>query len=148
MLILRLNHAYTRGHRPPSVRAGCAIRRANLHQSKFAVTGLTDAQIASFLTTLQHAVATHNIARIVSLTVFPLTVNGKPSIKNAAALKSQYNVIFNARVVKEIKKQVFNELFANSDGIMIGNGEVWFAGIYDSDKCNHVRVRIVAISNI
>lgn len=45
---------------------------ANPHQSKFTVTGLTDAQIASFLTALQHAIATHNIARIVSLTVFPV----------------------------------------------------------------------------
>lgn len=143
MLILQLKHAYTRCHCPSCIRAGCAIRReppsVQVHRNR---TYRCSDRVVPYRPSARHRNSQHRAHS------FPNCVPGKPSIKNAAALKSQYNVIFNARVVKEIKKQVFNELFANSDGIMIGNGEVWFAGICNSDKCNHVRVRIVAINNI
>lgn len=49
-------------------------------------------------------------------------------IKNSKELIANYDLIFTPAYVKNISKALPRNMFVNSQGIMLGNGEVWFGG--------------------
>ena len=49
-------------------------------------------------------------------------------VKDATDCEARYDAIFTMAVRKAIGTQQFEELFVNQSGVMIGMGEVWFAG--------------------
>lgn len=68
----------------------------------------------------------HKVAGMVR---YPLLVNrGKRHelIKTSARLMAEYDRVFTAPVRQAIERQSAECLFANWQGVMIGNGEVWF----------------------
>ena len=63
-------------------------------------------------------------------------------MKDAARFVAGYDKIMTDKVKKAIGRQTYAGLFANWQGVMIGDGEVWFSPLDNSDK-----VRITAINN-
>ena len=50
------------------------------------------------------------------------------------------------KVIRAIQVQAFSGIFANADGVMIGNGEVWFSGICGNLSCTDAPIKITAIA--
>ena len=90
---------------------------------------LKDGAYAAFLTKLQTAVRADDRAAVVALVAFPLRVNsgGRSRLyRDAAAVRRDYDAIFTPRVRSAILGQRFDRLFGRDQGVMIGDGEVWF----------------------
>jgi hypothetical protein len=56
---------------------------------------------------------------------------------------SHYDRIFSSKIVTAIEKQTYGALFANGQGIMIGDGESWIDGICLDHDCKKQAVKIV-----
>jgi hypothetical protein len=78
---------------------------------------------------------------------YPLLVNGKGSVKNPTDFIFHYSAIFTDKVVNAINQQSYGKLWGNYQGMMIGNGELWFAGICSDRTCSKYVVKITSINN-
>jgi hypothetical protein len=58
----------------------------------------------------------------------------------------RYDQLFTPLVVAAIERQTFATLFANAEGVMVGDGEVWFSGVCGDEACADVAVRIIAVN--
>ena len=122
-------------------------------QGRIAVAGLEEAQVRSFLEKLQAAVRSRDAAAVAELASYPLAVNTKghrESVRSKAHLVRRFSSIFDSLVTQEILSQRLEDLFSNSNGVMIGSGSVWFSGVCDHDSppgtCRGMRVLVVAIN--
>ena len=116
---------------------------------RFSIAGMTKQQAAHFLLQLQSAVKKNDLPAIAKLTHFPLNVyhEGKQTIiQNKAALRQHYDTVFTDRVKAAVLSQSLDNLFVNYQGVMIGNGELWFAN-YTLPSYNADRILIKTINN-
>jgi hypothetical protein len=63
---------------------------------------------------------------------FPL-LNDK-TISSAGIFLQQYDQVFNEPVKSALKNQDLKSIFRNSQGVMIGNGEIWISNISESEN--------------
>jgi hypothetical protein len=83
----------------------------------------------AFLASLKAAVKAQDKRKVAGMARYPLLVNLSKShkqIKTAAQLIAEYDRLFTTSIRKAIEEQTSACLFANWQGVMIGNGEVWF----------------------
>jgi hypothetical protein len=116
---------------------------------RFDFAGLTEAQVRTVFDALQTAVAADDAKAVSRLVIFPLRVN-RPGAKqkripDVDAFVAAYPTIFDAKVRRVVREQRFEDLFANWQGVMIGQGVVWISGVCESrhGKC---RVGIITIN--
>ena len=84
-----------------------------------------DAGVRAF----QRAVVAHDARTASKLIAYPLRVNsGSKSrmIPNRAALLAQYDRIFTPAVRADVERAVPADLFSRDQGVMLGDGIVWF----------------------
>ena len=97
---------------------------------RYSVAGIDDeAKVTQFLAALKDAVAKGQRERVVALVALPLRVNtGKHHtyLRTQKALLSAYDRVFDAEVRKALAAQRPGELFANYQGVMVGDGQIWF----------------------
>ena len=97
---------------------------------QYAVAGATDDELINhnaklFIDSIQHG----NKHVVASLVAYPIkvTINKKTrQINNANELVKNYDVIFFDSFVEAISNAIPHNMFARDQGIMLGNGEVWF----------------------
>jgi len=110
----------------------------------YGVAGIDDPQqVTAFVADLQRAVREGDKAAIAALVDYPLKarVEGKTrTIKDKAAFIKDYNAIMTMAVQAAVADQNPAALFANSQGLMFGNGQVWIGLTEDG-------LRIIAINN-
>lgn len=123
-----------------------------------AADGIADADAQAFLTSLQTAVRSDDRRRIAKLVHYPLRVNRAAAgsagsaapvprnVANAAAFVQGYGTIFTPKVREAVLRQDPAKLFRNAQGAMIGNGEVWFAGVCRTPGCAHPVLGITAVN--
>jgi hypothetical protein len=58
-----------------------------------------------------------------------------------------YKAIFTDKVKHTIENQQYQDLFVDSEGIMLGNGEVWISGIVEKTTPPKTDIKIIAINN-
>jgi hypothetical protein len=83
----------------------------------------------AFLASLKAAVKAQDKQRVAGMVHYPLLVNmskGHKQIKTTTQLMAEYDRLFTASMRKAIEEQTAACLFANWQGVMIGDGEVWF----------------------
>jgi hypothetical protein len=89
----------------------------------------TAEQARSFLARLKAAVEANKKADVASMVMFPLRWNvqgHRTTIASRAAFVRKYDQIINANVKSKISDEKSSRcLFANYQGFMIGDGEVW-----------------------
>ncbi|MFL6194236.1 MAG: hypothetical protein ACJ75H_08700 [Thermoanaerobaculia bacterium] len=120
---------------------------------RFEAAGLDDAEVRQFLQSFQDAVKSRRADRVVGLVEFPLQVNlckGSQTLQRKDFTR-RFPSVFDARISEAIRKQTFEDLFTNSQGVMIGDGEVWFSGICegtaaDDDPCSKHRIRVITVN--
>ena len=102
-----------------------------------------------FLTALQKAVADADKPVVAEMVSYPLRtkVSGKETtLKDVKDFIALYDAIVTAKIAAAIKDQTYARLFANSEGVMIGSGEVWFSGICSDTACTKQFVKIIAFN--
>jgi hypothetical protein len=107
-------------------------------------------RVQQILTTLQQAVAKHDAATVASLVHYPIKVNPgkKPfTIKNEKAFIKDYDRIITHDIQDAIFKQKYENLFVNSQGAMIGGGEVWVTSFCRDKSCKQSDIKIGTIQD-
>jgi hypothetical protein len=107
-------------------------------------------KVKQILTELQAAVAKHNTVAVAALVHYPIKVNPgkKPfTVKNEKAFIKDYDGIITADIAAAIFKQKYEDLFVNSQGAMIGDGEVWITGFCRDKSCKQSDIKIGTIQD-
>jgi hypothetical protein len=108
-----------------------------------------DASYATFLGRLQAAVRANDRGAVIKLIGFPLRVNsnGRSRVyRDARSVRADYDRIFTPEIARAILAQRFDRLFGRDQGLMIGNGEVWFDHVCTNAQCSPpgpVRIKAV-----
>jgi hypothetical protein len=105
----------------------------------------------AFFKQAQRAVLTDDVEWLSrALSNYPFTVKlkaGQIKLKNKEDLKKHAKTIFNAKLKDAIRNQSSNSLFKNWQGVMIGDGEIWFSEIGQTNEHGTAWVqRIIAIN--
>jgi hypothetical protein len=88
------------------------------------------APASDFLAGLQRAVTANDRDAVAALVHYPLRVNGVKGVRWVSSRRDferHYPAILTPRVRAAIARQRGVCLFANWQGVMIGDGEVWFS---------------------
>jgi hypothetical protein len=107
-------------------------------------------RVHQILTSLQQNVAKHNAAGVASLVHYPIKVNpGRHPfiVKNEKAFVKDYDRIITQDIEDAIFKQKYENLFVNSQGAMIGDGEVWITGFCRDKSCKQSDIKIGTIQD-
>jgi hypothetical protein len=103
----------------------------------------------AFLARLQDAVAAGDREAVAAMVAYPLEtrVAGLPvTLAAPEDVVRRYDQLFTPPVVAALERQSFATLFANAEGVMVGDGEVWFSGVCGDEACADVAVRIIAVN--
>jgi hypothetical protein len=105
----------------------------------------------AFFKQVQRAVLADDVEWISrALSSYPFTVKlktGQIKLQNEGDLKKHAKTIFNTKLKEAVRNQSSDALFKNWQGIMIGDGEIWFSEIGQTNKNATVWVyRIIAIN--
>lgn len=87
---------------------------------------------------------------VVSLVNYPLavTIDGEEAIyRSEQELLDAYDSVFTEAIVEAVSNQEYGDLFVNSEGVMIGNGEVWISGICEDSACTSAPPRVAVIQS-
>lgn len=102
------------------------------------------------VTALQAAVSRQDAQTVAAMVAYPIrvVVAGKSvTLHNAADLVRQYQQIVTPDVAAAIVSQKYEDLFVNARGVMIGDGQVWIAGICTRPDCSQAVVKVIAIQS-
>ncbi len=103
----------------------------------------------AFLQELQDAVATRDRNQIAAMVSYPLRtqIAGRVvKLDNPRHFLAHFDELLPQRSLDAISAQTFAGLFANSHGVMIGSGEVWFGAVCASRDCNAPPIMITALN--
>ncbi len=95
----------------------------------FSAAGITEEQANSFLAALKKAVAADDRPKVASLANYPLRAWAKDrslTLKAPEAFLARYDTIITPRLKQTIAEARVECVFANEQGAMIHDGEVWF----------------------
>ena len=79
---------------------------------------------------------------------FPITVDGTVYQDREAFLKAGFVENPNQDFLEELRNETCENLFANYQGIMMGNGLVWFAELSNTDNSSAEGLKITGINGI
>ena len=103
----------------------------------------------AFLRALKRAVAGADARAVAAMASYPLgtgVAGHRATIRTQEEFLARYEQIITPDVASAIEKQSYAGLFANADGVMIGDGEVWFGGVCGDAACTQQSIRIIAIN--
>lgn len=103
---------------------------------------------ADFFSKLQTAVGAGDKQTVAGMVDYPFQarIGGKAvKINDTKHFVADYDKIITAKVKGAVAKQTYPTLFASWQGVMIGDGEVWFAETGKDEK--HMAVKITAIND-
>lgn len=98
---------------------------------------------------LQDAVAADDAEAVAALAAYPLVVKvgERREIGSPEEFVAHYDEIMTSEIVATVIRQEYGTLFANEQGIMFGNGEVWMSGVCADDTCAEWDVLIITIQS-
>lgn len=100
-------------------------------------------RLETFFTELQQTVTNDDADALAQMIAYPIsvTVDGESvEIARESDFVADFHQIFTSDVKDAVTSQSYETLFANWQGVMIGDGEVWFSIVDDAPK-------ITAINN-
>lgn len=104
----------------------------------------------TFLSEFQTATHERDKTKVVNMIHYPIKINlngKKVTFNSSKELRLRYNDIFDPLLVKTIQEQKYENLFANTYGIMIGeSGEIWFSGLCQDKSCKKVDIKVITIN--
>ncbi len=86
----------------------------------------------AFFQELKDAVIRDDRKAVAGLIHYPLDVfagRRRTVVRTPAELLKRYHEVFNPNVIRAVTAQEPSALFANWQGVMLGNGQIWFSGV-------------------
>ena len=126
-----------------------ALSIMSAHADETGPDGLLTQELQAFVVTLQSAVNSNSPEQVAPLIQFPLRVNtapGKSHSVTARRFSAEYGKIFTPTVKAAVLQQAPDNIFRNSNGAMLGNGEVWISGVCHDQNCQGVPPKVTAIN--
>ena len=105
-------------------------------EGDFTAAGLETDEVETFFASLEEAIASDNRPKVASLVAYPLTVDlaEEPlTLRDEAEFVRAYDAVVTEAVKQVVADAEVATLFANWQGVRIGQGEVWFSGVYEED---------------
>lgn len=87
---------------------------------------------------------------IAGLAEYPLTVkaNGETyDVENAEDFVENFEDLVTPETRRAVGRQQYQDLFVNSDGVMLANGAVWMGAVCEDNACEDSHWAIIAINN-
>lgn len=103
----------------------------------------------AFLAQLKEAVVAQDKEAVAAMIAYPLAtrIAGVPvTLASEEEFLRRYEELITPPVVAAVRHQTWATLFANAEGVMVGDGAIWFSGVCGDDACADVAVRIIAIN--
>ena len=111
------------------------------------VAGVRADVAEGFLTELRRAVGQNDHRAACEMLAYPLP-HVDSVVSSASDCEARYDAIFTIPVRRAIGKQQFADVFVNQSGVMVGIGELWFAGRCSSAPCQERRdLRVVVVNS-
>lgn len=114
------------------------------------VAGLQPDDVKSFLESLKKSVEAEDKVYLSNVARYPLRYfenKKRKSVNGPAQFVKKYKAIFTDKVKHTIENQQYQDLFVDSEGIMLGNGEVWISGIVEKTTPPKTLIKIIAVNN-
>jgi hypothetical protein len=92
-------------------------------------TSIKDSEVSAFLDAMKATLANNDIKAFAKLISYPCRWNKTKTtlmLKNEAAFLKHQKAILTPAVKNLILNAKLDDLFVNSQGFMLGNGEIWF----------------------
>lgn len=124
----------------PAVEAPAEDARARID----AVLG-DAAQYEKVFNAFKTAVVGGDRAAVVEQVRFPLNIADGKKITGPGEFQRNYEKIITPAVVKAVSEQDFGKVFANQQGVMIGDGQVWLNGTCLDPACTKTEVKVITI---
>ncbi len=125
--------------------------KAQRAKPDFSVAGLTDREVEGFLDSLKAAVANDDRQAVAVMVRYPIRVQLDGSgtmVASADDFVRRYPDIMTDHVRGSVLAQEVAELFVNWQGVMVGQGEVWFSAVYDDPRDDDAyELKVIAINN-
>ncbi|MHC1481208.1 hypothetical protein ACYJW8_13230 [Frateuria aurantia] len=102
-----------------------------------------------FFENFQKAVLAGDKSTVAAVIHYPITVHldGKQwTLYNAKEFAGVYAHIFTPDLVEVVRRQRYDDLFVNDQGVMIGQGAIWFSGICEDAECEQMPLRVIALN--
>jgi hypothetical protein len=102
-----------------------------------------------FLKELKAEVAAQEWQAIADRVVYPLSVRvsgHRITLRSPDQFLSHVQSILTPKVRKAIEAQRYEALFANANGVMIGEGELWYSGVCSKAGCIDAAIKITAVN--
>lgn len=100
---------------------------------------------------LQTAVAADDAEAVAEMIAYPfrVTADGEEYLfEGPEGVVEHYHNIVTDEIKQAVAAQGYETLFANQDGVMIGDGQVWLTGICVESACETVDVKIATIQSM
>ena len=105
----------------------------------------------SFYYKLTKAILEKDTETVASMNMYPVRVNSKSGaiyVKTEKEFIAKFESIVNDKMLEAVKSEKFEGLFANSNGMHIGLGDIWFTGYCvgteSGKECETVIVKVMA----
>ncbi|MCW0001972.1 hypothetical protein OE766_27570 [Pararhizobium sp. YC-54] len=102
------------------------------------------------LLSLVEAMGNSDAATIARLAEYPLRVaaNGESyEILNADDFVENFDTLVTQDTRDAVAGQTFDQLFVNSDGVMLADGAVWMSNVCDNGDCSSSHWAVISINN-
>ncbi|SDW43587.1 hypothetical protein SAMN05518855_100295 [Paenibacillus sp. CF384] len=113
----------------------------------FEVAGIEDPQaFFDVFDAVKKAIAEDDKVTVANHILYPLRVNstsGSQLIKTRRDFVDQYDTIIDKSIKQAIAGQEADQVFVNYQGVMVGNGDIWFGGSADKPQV----IGIIAINH-
>jgi hypothetical protein len=103
----------------------------------------------TFLQVLQAAVAGDDRRQVAAMVSYPLKprIHGQVvRLRSVQQFLRHYDALLPPTTRAALATQSYETLFVNSQGVMIGNGELWFSGVCNDQRCSRRTIRLIAFN--
>lgn len=107
----------------------------------------------AFFQELKGAVIRDDRKAVAGLIHYPLDVfagGRRTVVRTPAELRKRYHEVFNENVIRAVTTQEPNALFANWQGVMLGNGQIWFSGVCAgkdrAEPCADKAIKVITVN--
>ena len=110
-------------------------------------TNVSDSNVEKFVEEIKAYVNNNDKNNIAKAISYPININNKDEkilIKNQEDFLKNYDIIFTSEYKKSIEDSFTKYMFVNSQGVMIGDGLMWFNGATPEET---KAMKITAINN-
>lgn len=116
------------------------------------VAGFSESEVKTFLGKIQKAVAQNDTTALSKMIRYPIRLKmptgSNVKISNSKQFITNYPKFITPNWKKTVLQQKYEELFVNAEGVMIGNGEIWFSGICKNQSCTKREIKIIGINRV